>query len=175
MKIKQLLFSGLRKRLQKIKKLKKEKERDKKKNTEPYNPKDLTPLQRKFVEIGIRCRTVICCRVTPIQKANVVKAVRHNLNAVTLAIGDGANDVAMIQAAHVGVGIMGREGAQAVRASDYAFLEFRFLKPLLCVHGRYTYLQITKLILYSFYKNIVLSLVLFSYGFVSLWSGNVRG
>ncbi|OUM64486.1 hypothetical protein PIROE2DRAFT_42517 [Piromyces sp. E2] len=145
---------------------------DKKKNTEPYNPKDLTPLQRKFVEVGIRCRTVICCRVTPIQKANVVKAVRHNLKAVTLAIGDGANDVAMIQAAHVGVGIMGREGAQAVRASDYAFLEFRFLKPLLCVHGRYSYLQITKLILYSFYKNIVLSLVLFSYGFVSLWSGN---
>ncbi|ORY65725.1 hypothetical protein LY90DRAFT_641144 [Neocallimastix californiae] len=67
---------------------------------------------------------------------------------------------------------MGREGAQAVRASDYAFLEFRFLKPLLCVHGRYTFLQITKLILYSFYKNIVLSLILFSYGFVSLWSGN---
>jgi len=151
---------------------KKKEEEDKKKNNEPYNPKDLTPLQRKFVEVGIRCRTVICCRVTPIQKANVVKAIRHNLKAVTLAIGDGANDVAMIQAAHVGVGIMGREGAQAVRASDYAFLEFRFLKPLLCVHGRYTYLQITKLILYSFYKNIVLSLVLFSYGFVSLWSGN---
>ncbi|KAL6605692.1 phospholipid-translocating P-type ATPase [Neocallimastix californiae] len=151
---------------------KREEEKKKKKNNEPYNPKDLTPLQRKFVEVGIRCRTVICCRVTPIQKANVVKAVRHNLKAVTLAIGDGANDVAMIQAAHIGVGIMGREGAQAVRASDYAFLEFRFLKPLLCVHGRYTYLQITKLILYSFYKNIVLSLILFSYGFVSLWSGN---
>ncbi|ORX77479.1 phospholipid-translocating P-type ATPase, partial [Anaeromyces robustus] len=150
----------------------KENDKKKKKNTEPYNPKELTPLQRKFVEVGIRCRTVICCRVTPIQKANVVKAVRQNLNAVTLAIGDGANDVAMIQAAHVGVGIMGREGAQAVRASDYAFLEFRFLKPLLCIHGRYTYLQITKLILYSFYKNIVLSLILFSYGFVSLWSGN---
>jgi len=152
---------------------KREEEKKKKKNKKPYNPKDLTPLQRKFVEVGIRCRTVICCRVTPIQKANVVKAVRHNLKAVTLAIGDGANDVAMIQAAHIGVGIMGREGAQAVRASDYAFLEFRFLKPLLCVHGRYTYLQITKLILYSFYKNIVLSLILFSYGFVSLWSGNV--
>jgi len=153
---------------------KKEEEKNKKKkNNEPYNPKNLTPLQRKFIEVGVRCRTVICCRVTPIQKANVVKAVRHNLNAVTLAIGDGANDVAMIQAAHVGVGIMGREGAQAVRASDYAFLEFRFLKPLLCVHGRYTFLQITKLILYSFYKNIVLSLILFSYGFVSLWSGNV--
>ncbi|ORY65726.1 phospholipid-translocating P-type ATPase [Neocallimastix californiae] len=69
---------------------KKEEEKNKKKkNNEPYNPKNLTPLQRKFIEVGVRCRTVICCRVTPIQKANVVKAVRHNLNAVTLAIGDG--------------------------------------------------------------------------------------
>ncbi|ORX56555.1 phospholipid-translocating P-type ATPase [Piromyces finnis] len=169
-KKKKKILKKFSEKLQKIKKSKKED--DKKKNNEPYNPKELTPLQRKFVEVGIRCRTVICCRVTPIQKANVVKAVRHNLNAVTLAIGDGANDVAMIQAAHVGVGIMGREGAQAVRASDYAFLEFRFLKPLLCVHGRYSYLRITKLILFSFYKNIVLSLILFSYGFVSLWSGN---
>ena len=62
----------------------------------------------------------------------------------------------MIQAANIGVGIMGREGTQAVRASDYAFGEFRFLKRLMAVHGRYSYLRIATVIMFSFYKNIVL-------------------
>ena len=63
---------------------------------------------------------MICCRVSPLQKALVVKLVKDSLHTMTLAIGDGANDVSMIQAADVGVGIRGEEGLQAVNASDYA-------------------------------------------------------
>jgi phospholipid-transporting ATPase len=76
---------------------------------------------------------------------------------------DGANDVSMIQAANIGVGIMGREGTQAVRASDYAFGEFRFLKRLMVVHGRNSFLRISTVIMFSFYKNIVLIVVVFVY------------
>jgi phospholipid-translocating ATPase len=85
------------------------------------------------------CEAVVCCRVSPKQKALVVKLVKDGLNTVTLAIGDGANDVSMIQAADIGVGISGEEGLQAVNASDYAIAQFRFLKRLLLVHGHWSY------------------------------------
>ncbi|ORY66868.1 phospholipid-translocating P-type ATPase, partial [Neocallimastix californiae] len=128
-------------------------------------------LQKKFVELGIRCHVVICCRATPSQKAKVVNIIKTNLNKMTLAIGDGANDVAMIQKAHIGIGIIGREGAQAMRASDYAILEFKFLKTLLCIHGRYSLLRVSKMIYHSFYKNFVFTLIQFFYITVSYWSG----
>jgi magnesium-transporting ATPase (P-type) len=131
-------------------------------------------LKKNFLEIGIKCHSVICSRVSPLQKALVVKLVRDNLKVVTLAIGDGANDVSMIQSAHVGVGIMGREGAQAVRAADYAFGEFRHLRRLLTVHGRYNYLRMTGLIYYSFYKNLVFITIQWWFGFVSSWTGQVN-
>ena len=109
----------------------------------------------KFLTIGKRCKTVICSRVTPLQKALVVRLVRQNVGeSITLAIGDGANDVSMIQEAHVGVGIMGREGTQAVRAADFAFGEFRFLQRLLTVHGRYNSVRLSNMVFYSFYKKI---------------------
>jgi len=130
-------------------------------------------LQKKFVELGIRCHVVICCRATPSQKAKVVNIIKTNLNKMTLAIGDGANDVAMIQKAHIGIGIIGREGAQAMRASDYAILEFKFLKTLLCIHGRYSLLRVSKMIYHSFYKNFVFTLIQFFYITVSYWSGTV--
>ena len=78
-----------------------------------------------------------------------------------MAIGDGANDVNMITAAHVGVGIRGVEGQQAARASDYAFGEFKFLKRLLVYHGRECYRKNSILILYNFFKNIMLVLPIF--------------
>jgi len=109
-----------------------------------------------FLALASRCRAVICCRVSPLQKAAVVSLVKKNLDTVTLAIGDGANDVSMIQAAHVGVGISGLEGLQAARASDYSIAQFRYLKRLLLVHGRYNYRRVSKVILYCFYKNICL-------------------
>ncbi|KAI8908590.1 hypothetical protein EDD86DRAFT_191661 [Gorgonomyces haynaldii] len=128
----------------------------------------------KFLQIGTQCRSVICTRVTPLQKSQVVKLVKDAYpSSTTLAIGDGANDVSMIQEAHIGVGIMGKEGTQAVRASDYAFGEFRFLQRLLTVHGRYNYLRLANLIYYCFYKNIVFIMVQFYFGFNSLWTGQL--
>lgn len=89
----------------------------------------------------------------------------------TLAVGDGANDVAMITAAHIGVGIKGEEGVQAVNASDYAIAQFRFLTPLLLKHGRYNYVRMSNLICYMFYKNIGMSLTMFWFNFFCAFSG----
>lgn len=100
-------------------------------------------------------------RVSPLQKALVVKLVKRNLKSLLLAIGDGANDVSMIQAAHVGVGISGVEGLQAARSADVAIGQFRFLRKLLLVHGSWSYQRISRVILYSFYKNITLYMTQF--------------
>lgn len=100
-------------------------------------------------------------RVSPLQKALVVKLVKRHLKALLLAIGDGANDVSMIQAAHVGVGISGVEGLQAARSADVAIGQFRFLRKLLLVHGAWSYQRISRVILYSFYKNITLYMTQF--------------
>ncbi|KAJ1919999.1 hypothetical protein IWQ60_007103 [Tieghemiomyces parasiticus] len=132
---------------------------------------DDSALCKAFLRLGVLCHSVICCRVTPLQKARVVELVKKRLHKVTLSIGDGANDVSMIQVAHVGVGIEGMEGAQAVRASDYSFTEFKSLRPLIAIHGRYSYLRIANIIFYSFYKNIVLITVQFWFGFNNAWSG----
>jgi phospholipid-transporting ATPase len=115
-----------------------------------------------FLELAMLCKAVICCRVSPLQKALVVKLVKENVGgSVTLAIGDGANDVSMIQAAHVGVGISGQEGLQAARSADFAIGQFRFLRKLLLVHGGWAYSRITKVIAICFYKNITLYLIQF--------------
>lgn len=111
------------------------------------------------------CKTVICCRVTPLQKAQVVELVKKYMKATTLAIGDGANDVGMIKAAHIGVGISGQEGMQAVLASDFSFAQFRYLQRLLLVHGRWSYLRMCKFLYYFFYKNFAFTLVHFWYAF----------
>jgi len=125
----------------------------------------------KFLELSEMSKSVICCRVSPLQKSEVVSLVRKKRNRICLSIGDGANDVSMIQKANIGVGIVGLEGAQAVRASDFAFKEFRTLKRLIAVHGRYSYIRMAKLILYSFYKNLTLIYPQFIGGFYTGWSG----
>eukprot|EP00004_Rigifila_ramosa_P002750 TRINITY_DN1281_c0_g1_i7.p1 TRINITY_DN1281_c0_g1~~TRINITY_DN1281_c0_g1_i7.p1 ORF type:complete len:1138 (+),score=290.77 TRINITY_DN1281_c0_g1_i7:465-3416(+) len=127
--------------------------------------------QSEFVSIGLRCRSVICARSTPLQKARVVTLMRAATQKVCLAIGDGANDVSMIQAAHVGVGILGLEGTQASRAADFSIHQFRHLVRLLSVHGRYSYLRITGLTLYSLYKNMAFCLPLVFFGFFSGYTG----
>ena len=91
----------------------------------------------------------------------VVKLVKRHLKSLLLAIGDGANDVSMIQAAHVGVGISGVEGLQAARSADVAIAQFRYLRKLLLVHGAWSYHRISRVILYSFYKNITLYMTQF--------------
>lgn len=91
----------------------------------------------KYLAIMKDCESVICCRVTPKQKAQVVRLVKRNLGKIALAIGDGANDVNMIQEGDIGVGIFGLEGMQAANSSDFAIPEFKALDKLLFVHGRY--------------------------------------
>ena len=113
-------------------------------------------MEKLFLDLAVKCKALICCRVSPLQKALVVKLVKRHLKSILLAVGDGANDVSMIQAAHVGVGIAGVEGLQAARSADVAIGQFRFLKKLLLVHGSWTYYRISKVILYSFYKNIAM-------------------
>eukprot|EP00817_Percolomonadidae_sp_ATCC50343_P006674 CAMPEP_0117423110 /NCGR_PEP_ID=MMETSP0758-20121206/3812_1 /TAXON_ID=63605 /ORGANISM="Percolomonas cosmopolitus, Strain AE-1 (ATCC 50343)" /LENGTH=1403 /DNA_ID=CAMNT_0005206127 /DNA_START=14 /DNA_END=4225 /DNA_ORIENTATION=+ len=124
-----------------------------------------------FLKLGTLCSAVVCCRVSPSQKADVVLLVKKNMETITLAIGDGANDVAMIQSAHVGIGIAGKEGLQAANSSDYSFGQFRFLKPLLLIHGRYNYRRVSKIILYSFYKNIVLYITQMWFVFFNAFTG----
>uniref|UniRef100_A0A3B3ZU39 Phospholipid-transporting ATPase n=1 Tax=Periophthalmus magnuspinnatus TaxID=409849 RepID=A0A3B3ZU39_9GOBI len=121
-------------------------------------------LRLVLLDVACLCKTVICCRVTPLQKAQVVELVKTHKKAVTLAIGDGANDVSMIKA-HIGVGISGQEGMQAVLSSDYSFAQFRYLQRLLLVHGRWSYFRMCNFLRYFFYKNFSFTLVHFWYGF----------
>jgi phospholipid-transporting ATPase len=129
--------------------------------------------KKLLVSCGNQCAAVIGCRVSPKQKRDIVKLVKDNMTPVpiALAIGDGANDVPMIQEAHIGVGISGNEGVQAARSADYAIGQFKYLERLLLVHGRWNYRRICSVILYSFYKTITMVFTLFLFGFVNGASG----
>jgi phospholipid-transporting ATPase len=119
-------------------------------------------MEKLFLDLAVMCKAVICCRVSPLQKAMVVKVVKkYQKESILLAIGDGANDVSMIQAAHIGIGISGEEGLQAARSADVSIAQFRFLRKLLLVHGAWSYHRIAKAIMFSFYKNITLYLTQF--------------
>ncbi|KAL9251249.1 putative phospholipid-transporting ATPase 8 [Drosera capensis] len=118
-------------------------------------------LEKSFLKLALSCESVLCCRSSPKQKALVTRLVKIGTGKTTLAIGDGANDVGMLQEADIGVGISGMEGMQAVMASDYAIAQFRFLERLLLVHGHWCYRRITMMICYFFYKNITFGLTLF--------------
>ncbi|KAG6391892.1 hypothetical protein SASPL_149656 [Salvia splendens] len=122
-----------------------------------------TELEEKLFELSSKCTAVLCCRVAPLQKAGIVALIKNRTDDMTLAIGDGANDVSMIQKADVGIGISGQEGRQAVMASDFSMGQFRFLVPLLLIHGHWNYQRISYMILYNFYRNVVLVFVLFWY------------
>ncbi|KAM7198782.1 hypothetical protein V8F33_004796 [Rhypophila sp. PSN 637] len=141
---------------------------------------DALALKQLFYSLIPTIDSVICCRASPAQKANLVRAIRKaaptaqvtsSLSAssrtskwaaklrsaktpLTLAIGDGANDLAMLSAAHVGVGISGREGLQAARVADYSIAQFRFLSRLLLVHGRWNYVRTARFILATFWKEM---------------------
>jgi phospholipid-translocating ATPase len=113
-------------------------------------------LRNLFYELAVLADSVICCRASPSQKAGLVSAVRRRVkNSITLAIGDGANDIAMIREAHVGIGITGKEGLQAARTSDYSIAQFRFLVKLLLVHGRWNYIRICKYTVGTFWKEFL--------------------
>jgi phospholipid-transporting ATPase len=114
-------------------------------------------LMKDFIALAKQCKAVIACRVSPDQKRQIVTMMRkhsgQNPPPMTLSIGDGANDVPMIMEAQVGVGISGNEGMQAVRSSDYAIAQFRYLETLTLVHGRNNYKRISVVVMYSLYKN----------------------
>ncbi|ETW01907.1 hypothetical protein H310_06461 [Aphanomyces invadans] len=125
-----------------------------------------------FLKLAQQCKVVLACRVSPAQKAALVALVKNNVPSCrTLSIGDGANDVPMIQEAHVGVGISGQEGMQAVNASDYALAQFKFLRRLLLIHGRANYERLAKMVLYIVYKNMLLLVAQFTFSMHTGLSG----
>jgi len=130
-------------------------------------------LKEMLFAVASNCQSVIACRVSPKQKALLVNLVKQFVQPepVTLAIGDGANDVGMIQEAQVGIGISGLEGQQAVNASDFSIAQFRFLEDLLLIHGRWNFMRLSKTVLFSFYKNAVLAGLLMAYCRTSFYSG----
>ncbi|CAL5039054.1 unnamed protein product [Urochloa decumbens] len=128
-------------------------------------------MKHMFLNLAIECASVICCRVSPKQKALVTRLVKEGIGQTTLAIGDGANDVGMIQEADIGVGISGVEGMQAVMASDFSISQFRFLERLLVVHGHWCYKRIAQMICYFFYKNIAFGLTIFYFEAFAGFSG----
>mmetsp|Transcript_31689 Transcript_31689/g.43471 ORF Transcript_31689/g.43471 Transcript_31689/m.43471 type:complete len:1213 (+) Transcript_31689:256-3894(+) len=135
---------------------------------------DMQPrgLRELLLEVSQLCKAVVACRVSPDQKRQMVHLVKTGVADVrTLAIGDGANDVAMIQEAHIGVGIKGEEGLQAVNSADYAIAQFRYLSDLTLKHGRYNYIRMSSLVCYMFYKNILMSVAQFWFNFNCAFSG----
>ncbi|XP_057769317.1 probable phospholipid-transporting ATPase 8 [Salvia miltiorrhiza] len=128
-------------------------------------------LEDPFLHLAINCASVICCRSTPKQKALVTRLVKKGTGRTTLAIGDGANDVGMIQEADIGVGISGVEGMQAAMSSDFAIAQFRYLERLLLVHGHWCYRRISMMVCYFFYKNIAFGFTLFWFEAYASFSG----
>eukprot|EP01061_Rhynchopus_euleeides_P046389 TRINITY_DN8792_c0_g1_i3.p1 TRINITY_DN8792_c0_g1~~TRINITY_DN8792_c0_g1_i3.p1 ORF type:complete len:1307 (+),score=491.64 TRINITY_DN8792_c0_g1_i3:199-3921(+) len=129
--------------------------------------------RERFNDVARKLRSAVCARLSPKMKGTVVEAcIQDNdmRGGAVLAIGDGGNDVTMIQAAHIGIGIIGVEGRAAELASDYAIPRFRHLKRLLAVHGRYSKYRTAMCISYSFYKNITLSLCQVYFAFFSGFS-----
>ena len=126
----------------------------------------------KFLSICYNSNSVICCRVSPFQKSQIVQKMKQfDRDSVTLAIGDGGNDVSMIMEADVGIGIKGEEGLSAAKASDFSIGEFKLLKRLLFFHGRTNLNRISHMILYFFYKNIIFTIAQLYFGPFSLLSG----
>ncbi|KAK9676126.1 hypothetical protein RND81_11G056000 [Saponaria officinalis] len=130
-------------------------------------------MKHLFLDLATKCASVICCRSSPKQKALVTRLVKNGTNRTTLAIGDGANDVGMLQEADIGIGISGVEGMQAAMSSDIAIAQFRFLERLLLVHGHWCYRRISSMICYFFYKNIVFGVTVFLFEGYASFSGQL--
>lgn len=129
-----------------------------------------SPEYEKFCNVLKQCRTLLCCRLSPLQKSQITKFARNKLGYITLAIGDGGNDVSMIQASNVGVGISGKEGLQASRSADFSIAQFKFLVKLILVHGSWSLHRLSRVIMYSIYKNFVLFFTQFWYSFYNNFS-----
>ena len=112
-------------------------------------------ISKLFLELIKNSRSLICCRSSPKQKSEIVNFIKKNTKDLTLAIGDGGNDVNMIKTAHVGIGIFGKEGYQAAYNSDYAISRFKFLKKLLFIDGRFSLKRNAYFDYHYFFKNVI--------------------
>merc|ERR1719499_87132 len=130
-------------------------------------------VQDMFVKFALSCHSIVACRLQPSQKARIVRAIKEGTGCITLAIGDGANDEAMIKVANIGVGIAGLEGTTAARASDYAISSFTMLNNLLFIHGRNAYKGTTYLVFYLLYKNVIHIFTFFWFAFYSGFSAQL--
>ncbi|XP_073831770.1 phospholipid-transporting ATPase IF-like [Musca autumnalis] len=130
----------------------------------------LKELPEEFRQIALKCSAVLCCRLNPLQKSEVVTLIKKQKGYLTAAIGDGANDVSMIQEADVGIGIMGKEGLQAARCSDFSIAKFFMLQRLLLVHGHYNTARLSFLVLFYCYKNILITGIMVLFQLYDLFS-----
>ncbi|CCW61608.1 unnamed protein product [Phytomonas sp. EM1] len=119
-------------------------------------------LTERFERLASCCLSVVCVRMTPRQKAAICHFMRKR-GHITLAVGDGGNDVSMLQEANVGVGILGKESAQAARAADFSIAQFDDLRSLVFFHGQLAYVCTAYLIKYSFYKSMLIAFTQLAY------------
>lgn len=130
-----------------------------------------------FVRLSVGAPAVVCCRCSPTQKAEVVRLIRRETGCRTCAIGDGGNDVSMIQAADVGIGLEGREGKQASLAADFSIVEFAFVTRLLLWHGRNAYKRTARLAHFIFHRGLIISFIqvvfsaLFYFAAIAIYNG----
>ena len=114
--------------------------------------------EEDFFRTSMQAPSVVCCRCSPTQKRIIVKTIKKYTNARTAAVGDGGNDVAMIQEADVGIGIVGKEGLQASLAADYSIKEFRSLSVLLLWWGRIAYKNTSTMANFIIHRGLVISM-----------------
>jgi phospholipid-translocating ATPase len=117
----------------------------------------MTHMPAEFMKVSLQLEAVVCCRCTPTQKADVARMIQQYSKKRVCCIGDGGNDVSMIQAADVGVGIVGKEGRQASLAADFSVLQFSHLMRLLIWHGRNSYKRTSKLALFVIHRGVVIA------------------
>ena len=137
----------------------------------------LKNLEQEFFETAMKAPSVVCCRCSPTQKRIIVKTIKKYTDKRTAAVGDGGNDVAMIQEADVGIGIVGKEGLQASLAADYSILEFNYLDTLLLWWGRLAYKNTSQMSNFIIHRGLIISLIqfifscIFYFNSVALYNG----
>jgi phospholipid-translocating ATPase len=119
----------------------------------------LENLEARFFEIATKAPAVVCCRCSPTQKTQVTAAIKKYTGKITAGVGDGGNDVGMIQQANVGIGIEGKEGRQAALAADFSIVKFEQLNKLLLWHGRMSYKRSALLGQFIIHRGLLISLI----------------
>lgn len=131
-------------------------------------------LYRRFVKLFMELESVFFCRVKDTEKPNVVQLIQdYNSKLITLAIGDGANDLAMMKKASLGIGISNSYDSQVARECDYMIGEFRHLKPLMFCFGRECYRRNTRIYLFMIFKSIIFALSPFWHGFFAYFTAGI--